>query len=105
MDVNGDGRITDDDRGIIGKSEPDFYGGWNNIVRIGKWEITAFFNFSIGNSLYNQGGKNMVLFSGYTNNYSKEVLYDSWSVSNKGTSLPRLIPAILIRTAANQTSL
>lgn len=91
VDVNGDGRITDDDRGIIGKSEPDFYGGWNNIVRIGKWEITAFFNFSIGNSLYNQGRKNMVLFSSYTYNYAKEILSDSWSESNKGAGLPRLV--------------
>ncbi|TWF38933.1 TonB-linked SusC/RagA family outer membrane protein [Chitinophaga polysaccharea] len=91
VDVNGDGRITDDDRGIIGKSEPDFFGGWNNIVRIGKWEITAFLNFSIGNSLDNRGRKNVVYFNGYTNNYAKEMLYDSWSPSNKVASLPRIV--------------
>jgi TonB-linked SusC/RagA family outer membrane protein len=91
VDVNGDGRITDADRGIIGKSEPDFYGGWNNIVRIGKWEITAFFNFSIGNSLYNKGRKDMVFFVSNTSNYAREILTNSWSESNKGASLPRMI--------------
>ncbi|HVI44330.1 MAG TPA: TonB-dependent receptor [Chitinophaga sp.] len=90
VDTNGDGRITDDDRTIIGKAEPDFFGGWNNIVRIGSWEITAFFNFSIGNSLYNAGRRDLVLFSRYNNNYAREILTDSWTPDNKGASLPRV---------------
>jgi len=91
VDVNGDGRITDADRGIIGKAEPDFYGGWNNIVRIGKWEITAFFNFSIGNSLYNNGRKTVMLFTNNTANYARDILTNTWSASNKSGSLPRLV--------------
>ncbi|MBO9733148.1 MAG: TonB-dependent receptor [Chitinophaga sp.] len=91
VDVNGDGRITDEDRGIIGKSEPDFYGGWNNIVRIGKWEITAFFNFSIGNSLYNQTRKDMMIFKTNYYNYNRDILANSWSESNKNGKLPRLV--------------
>ncbi|MCW3463797.1 TonB-dependent receptor [Chitinophaga nivalis] len=93
VDINGDGRITDEDQTIIGKAEPDFYGGWNNIVRIGAWEITAFFNFSVGNSLINTGRKDMVLFSYYRNNYAKEMLQDAWSPDNTAGTLPRIVNA------------
>ncbi|NSL87994.1 TonB-dependent receptor [Chitinophaga sp. Mgbs1] len=91
VDVNGDGRITDDDVTIIGKAEPDFYGGWNNIVRLGNWEITAFFNFSVGNYLSNDGRRSVVTFDRYVNNYAQQMLTDAWSPENKNGTLPRIV--------------
>ncbi len=73
VDVNGDGRISADDISVLGKSEPDFYGGWNNIFRYRNLEVSALFNFSIGHRLDNSGYRIMVLFSNNNNNYSRDI--------------------------------
>lgn len=90
VDVNGDGRITTDDISILGKSEPDFYGGWNNIFRYKNLEITAFFNFTYGNRLNNTGYKDLVVFGNNNNNYSTRILA-AWTPENPNAVLPRLV--------------
>lgn len=90
VDVNGDGVVNTADLGVIGKSEPDFYGGFNNIVRYKNLELSLFFNFSVGNSLYNSGLRDLVLFNSNTSNYSTRI-YNAWSVDNTGASLPRIV--------------
>ncbi len=89
VDINGDGQVNTADISVIGRSEPDFYGGWNNIVRYKNLELTAFFNFTIGNSLYNSGTRNLIFFSTNTSNYSTRIL-DTWSADNTSAKLPRL---------------
>ncbi|MDN3665786.1 SusC/RagA family TonB-linked outer membrane protein [Algibacter miyuki] len=88
-DVNGDGYIGDDDNNIIGKAEPDFFGGWSNIIRIGNFEVSALFNFSVGNYLYNTNKTDLLIFDTHTNNYSTGIL-DAWSPTNTNTDIPRL---------------
>ena len=90
VDVNGDGYIGDADNTVIGKSEPDFYGGWNNIFRYKNLEVSAFFNFSFGNSLYNSAKRDLVFFTTNNNNYSKDIL-NSWDSTNTGAKLPRIV--------------
>lgn len=90
VDVNGDGRISADDISVLGKSEPDFYGGWNNIFRYRNLEVSALFNFSIGNRLDNSGYRSMVLFSNNNNNYSRDIL-SAWTPENKNAELPRMV--------------
>jgi len=90
VDVNGDGFIGDEDYGVIGKAEPDFYGGWNNIVRYKDLELTMFFNFSVGNYLYNSGRKDLLFFNSANSNYATDIL-DAWRPDNTGASLPRVV--------------
>ena len=89
-DANGDGIINDDDEVILGKSEPDFYGGWNNIFRFKNLEISALFNYSFGNRLDNTGYKSMVVFTNNNSNYSDQIL-GAWTPDNTGAKLPRVI--------------
>lgn len=90
VDVNNDGYIGSEDNEVIGKAEPDFYGGWNNLVRYKKLELSAFFNFSFGNFLYNQAKRDLVFFTSNTSNYSKDIL-NAWSEANSDATLPRIV--------------
>ena len=53
VDKNGDGTITTDDRDIIGDTNPLFTGGFNLSGRIYDFDLSANFNFSVGNDVYN----------------------------------------------------
>ena len=53
-DLNGDGVITSDsDRTVIGNANPKFIGGWNNQFAYKNFDLSIFFNFVVGNDLYN----------------------------------------------------
>ena len=52
-DTNGDGRITTDDRQIIGDTNPQCIGGFNINARAYGFDLAANFNWSIGNDVYN----------------------------------------------------
>ncbi|MEN7551919.1 TonB-dependent receptor [Rapidithrix thailandica] len=51
-DVNGDGLINVDDRQVIGSSNPDFYGGWNNRFRYKNFDFNVFFTYAQGFEVY-----------------------------------------------------
>ena len=53
VDTNGDGFINDDDRKVIGDSNPDHFGGINNTFTYKNWDLSVFFQWSYGNDLYN----------------------------------------------------
>ncbi len=52
-DVNGDGKITEADRTVIGNPNPDFTFGLNNTIRYKDFELSFFINGSVGNDVYN----------------------------------------------------
>ena len=52
-DSNGDGIIDYDDAQIIGKAMPDLFGGLTNSFNFGRFDLTVFTRFSIGNQVYN----------------------------------------------------
>ena len=52
-DVNGDGIIDEKDRKYIGDPNPDFTFGINNVITWKNFELSFFFNGSVGNDLYN----------------------------------------------------
>lgn len=89
VDVNGDGTINASDYVRLGQAEPDFYGGWNNILRYRDLELTLFFNFSVGNYLDNTGRKNLLIFNSNTSNYGADIL-NAWRPDNKDAVLPRV---------------
>lgn len=52
-DVNGDGKITEADRKVIGDPNPDFTFGINNTIKYKQFELSFFINGSVGNDVYN----------------------------------------------------
>ena len=50
-DVSKPSSLTNDDRKILGKSMPTWYGGWNNTVTFRDFDLNVFFRFSGGNKL------------------------------------------------------
>ncbi len=54
-DINGDGFITADDRQIIGSALPDYQGGFGINGTFKNLDFGAFFNYVVGNDVYNTG--------------------------------------------------
>jgi len=52
-DINEDGKITTDDRQILGSIWPDFFGGLTNTFTFKGFDVNTFFSFSYGNEIYN----------------------------------------------------
>ncbi|MFG6685812.1 SusC/RagA family TonB-linked outer membrane protein [Mariniflexile sp. HNIBRBA6329] len=54
-DLNNDGAINDLDRKVIGNALPDFQGGFGLNVRYKGFDLATFFNYQVGNDVYNTG--------------------------------------------------
>lgn len=67
LDSNGNPLITpSDDRTIIGRTQPKFFGGLNNTFSYKNFDMSVFVNFSAGNDILNS---NKILYtSGYSTN-------------------------------------
>lgn len=51
-DKDGNNIINDNDREVIGSSNPDFFGGWNNSFRYKNFQFDILTTFSYGNDVY-----------------------------------------------------
>lgn len=52
-DINGDGKIDDNDLGVIGNTVPKFTGGFSVNVGYKNFDLGLNFNYSVGNDIYN----------------------------------------------------
>jgi TonB-dependent starch-binding outer membrane protein SusC len=52
-DANGNPIITDEDKTVIGNANPTHFGGFNTSIRYKNFDLSAFFNWSYGNDVYN----------------------------------------------------
>jgi len=52
-DVNNDGTINDDDRVYVGSPHPKYWGGFTNQLGWGRFDLSAFFQFTRGQSIFN----------------------------------------------------
>jgi len=85
-DINGDGEITSDDRGIIGNPHPDFIWGLNNTFSYKDFDLNIFIQGSQGNELYSFTLMELDLMSGL-NNATTNAL-NRWTPSNTNTNVP-----------------
>lgn len=88
-DVNHDGVINDDDRVVIGKAFPDFYGGFNNNFSFKNWDLNVFFQFSKGNDVIN--GTRRSLESMSNSNNSTVNTLRRWRKQGDVTDVPKAI--------------
>ncbi len=52
-DLNGDGKLTAEDKTVLGNYQPKFFGGWNNQLAYKGFDLSVFVNFSYGGKTYN----------------------------------------------------
>lgn len=89
VDTNGDGVISEADRQVIGDPTPDIYGNINLNFYIGKhWTVSAGFNYSLGNDVYNYQ-RALLENSGMFLNKTT-ALKRSWIAEGQVTDIPRL---------------
>lgn len=96
-DANGvkDGKITENDRTVIGNAMPDFTGGFNLSVRYRWFDLSAAFSFSIGNDIYNA---NKIEFTSNLRYRNRNMLTDTegrfthidWATGERITDADRL---------------
>jgi len=68
-DLNGDGKVdADNDRTIIGRTQPDFQGGFSLNATYKWFDLSANFNFVVGNDVYNLD--KIVASQSYRNTYA-----------------------------------
>ena len=68
-DLNGDGKVdADNDRTIIGRTQPDFQGGFSLNATYKWFDLSANFNFVVGNDVYNLD--KIVASQSYRNSYA-----------------------------------
>ncbi len=91
QDVNGDGRITADDRQIVGSTWPEFFGGLTNTFTYKSFDLGVFFTYSFGNDVWNH---NLMLGeTGGTLDANRVLLasqLNRWTTPGQITSVPRL---------------
>jgi TonB-dependent starch-binding outer membrane protein SusC len=85
QDVNGDGRIDDEDRVFAGSYQPVAYFGLNGSVNYKSWDFSIDFYGNVGNEVYN--GKKAVRVEG-RDNVEKSVVYDRWTAANRSQTEP-----------------
>ncbi|MDP4239888.1 MAG: TonB-dependent receptor [Bacteroidota bacterium] len=87
LDVNGDNKIDDKDRVIVGSPDPKFYGGFSTDVTYKGISLNAVFNYSVG------GKKLSYLYETLIGSTGKGLasvdLLDRWTPENTGAKFPR----------------
>ncbi len=85
QDLDGDGVISGDDRKIIGTDVPDYYGGITTNFRYKNFDLSAFFYYRQGQTVYsNFHVGNNSLFFRYNN-----LNVDYWTIDNQDGRYPR----------------
>ena len=88
-DINNDGIINDSDRTKIGDPHPDLIFGVNMNFAYKSWDMSMFWNGSIGMDLFDYTALYYETPYFFNGNRSTRVL-DSWSPTNTGAELPAL---------------
>ena len=88
-DINGDGVINDGDRTKIGSPHADFLFGVNLTLQKGPWDMSMFWNGSVGNEIFDYTA--LYYESPYFFNGNRStVVLDSWTPTNTDTDMPAL---------------
>jgi TonB-linked SusC/RagA family outer membrane protein len=88
-DTNGDGKITADDRVIIGSPHPDFTGSLDLGFRYGNFDLSGTIFGSFGNDIFD-AQKEFYVFRQFSTNVRKDLLANSWTPENPNAKYPRL---------------
>lgn len=88
-DVNKDGVIDDDDLQVLGRVQPEFYGGFNNRFSYKGFQLNVFFQFQYGNDVINQTRQAGESMSGVDNYFRSTI--NRWRKQGDITNMPKAI--------------
>ncbi len=77
-DLNGDGIIDTKDQTDLGNAQPKFYGGFNQTFKYKSFDMSLFFNFSVGNKVYNANKVEFTTKYQYTDQNMLAEMADRW---------------------------
>ena len=87
-DMNGDGKIDDYDRTIIGCGQPLHTGGFSNNFTWRNFDLNIFFSWSYGNDILN--ANRLIFESGWKSQTNQLASYaNRWTPSNPTSDTPR----------------
>lgn len=84
-----DGIIDEKDRVVIGDPNPDFYGSISTKLTVQKFTLSALFNYSYGNDVYNY--LRSQLESGSTFSNQTKAMVTRWRAEGQQTFQPRAV--------------
>jgi hypothetical protein len=87
-DTNGDGKISADDRTILGSPIPTFTGGINLKVTYKNFDIETYLYASLGNQIFNMTKWYTNFYSTFPGSAKAETVKNSWTPSNLNASSP-----------------
>jgi len=88
-DVNGDKKITVDDRTIIGSPHPDFTSSLDLGFRWRNFDLAGTIFGSFGNDIFDRQ-KEFYVFRNFSTNVRADLLTDSWTPTHQDAKYPRL---------------
>lgn len=95
-DLNGDGKVDDEDRTHIGNPQPKFFGGLNLDGTYKGWDIDLYFYGSYGNKILNYVESNLESFakrgSEGADNVSEKYFQEHWTPSHPSNRYARALP-------------
>lgn len=94
-DINGDGKITADDRTYLGSPVPKFTAGLNFGFQYKGWELSAYLNGFFGNKIFNVSKWFTDFYPSFAGAAISERVKNSWTPSNTGATIP------IFETASN----
>jgi TonB-dependent starch-binding outer membrane protein SusC len=88
QDVNGDGKITPDDRTTIGSPVPKFTGGATIGINYKDFGISTYLYTSLGNQIFNLGKWYTDFYPSFPGAAMSTRVLNSWSPTNTGATTP-----------------
>ncbi|MFT3701295.1 MAG: TonB-dependent receptor [Agriterribacter sp.] len=87
-DLNGDGIISQaGDRAIIGTAQPKFQLGFTNNFSYANFDLSVFFQGSLGNKIYSSIKQSLLLTTGYQN--ALQEVNNRWTTTNENGTVVR----------------
>ncbi len=101
QDLNGDGKITEDDMTYLGSASPKMTGGFNLNMSYKGFDMVLFLNGSYGNEIVNSMYQNLYSTKMRECNISQDLAVNHWSAENPTSDVPRLDVADLNKNTEN----
>lgn len=90
-DVDGNGIINDNDRILMGTSNPRFSGGWNNTFKYRGFQLDVFAHFMSGNNTYSEWKQTSLARVGYLAGVLTEYAENRWTAPGSTNTYARAI--------------
>jgi len=98
-DLNGDGIISTEDNVVLGDPTPDLIFGFENTFSYMNFDLSFYFQGTVGNEVYNLRMRNHYFNRGETTKFAE--LADRWTPENPTSDIPRAGADAVTNTPSN----